>query len=288
MWIFGVEVRLGMTDVDDLMTQLVEVAGGDTSGLQIEPRDDGVIGIKLTRNPGNRMSWAMLEALRRLAGVLHEPGPARAVLLTHNGADFSQGADLGDSTLAAKMAAGRSERIELARAGAAMIRDFATLPIPLVVGAEGKAIGGGAGLWFAADFRVSSAQSSVCFPEVDRGMHLSWGLSALVIHEVGPSWARRLTVGGKQVLVSELGAGVSELVAEGAASSRAADLASELAAKPPLALRAILEVERRARRAMLAHCHDDAEVFADTVASRDFAEAMAAHFEKRVGRFEGS
>jgi enoyl-CoA hydratase/carnithine racemase len=276
-----------MSDVDDFMTRIGEAAGGNDVGLRAEFGDDRVMRIKLVRTPGNRMSWAMLDGLRRVAEVLQEPGPARAVLMTHSGEDFCQGADLGDSALAAKMAAGRSSRMELARAGAAMIRDFATLPIPLVVGAEGKAIGGGAGLWFAADFRVSSEQSTVCFPEVDRGMHLSWGLSALVAHEVGSSMARWLTVLGKEVLMTDLGRGVSEPVAAGEVFIRATALARELAAKPPLALRAILEVERRARRAMLAHCHDDAEVFADTVESRDFAEAMSAHFEKRVGYFEG-
>lgn len=246
---------------------------------------DGVAHLSLQRPPGNRFSLALLEALHALLGELAARPGLHVVLLTASGADFSHGADFGDAALAQRMAGSREDRRALAALGQETIDRWAGLPVPTVIAARGRILGAGACFFSTADFALAHPEATLQFPEVDRGMHLSWGMVPRLVARFGLPWATQLALTGERVACNRLPQPPLQITDEPEAT--AADLAAGLAAKPPLAVQAITAVLRKAGQGLQQAAARDAEAFADTVASADFAEAMAAWFEKRAGRFTG-
>jgi enoyl-CoA hydratase/carnithine racemase len=239
----------------------------------------GVVELILDRPPGNRLSWRLLS---RLDHVLHglaalpADSPVRAAVLAARGADFCHGADLGDAELAGIVAA---DPARLATLGQRVVETLDRLPIPTIAAVTGRAIGGGACLVTACDFRVVEPAAELRFPEVDRGMHLSWGILPIVARELGAGTARRLTVAGEPLT----SAGRPDFAREDSDPLGAAlDWARNLAAKPPLAVRSILATLQQ------GHADDDPARFAATTQSADFVEAMTAYAQKRPGRYGGS
>ena len=248
---------------------------------------EGVLRVRLSRGVGNRLHPAGISAFERLLDALAQDKEVRAVWLSAEGEDFCQGMDLADADLAAWMAEGKAERMRFAKQGQAMIEAWASLPIPTVVSMRGRAMGAGACLVTAADFRVAYAGGVLCFPEVDRGMHLSWGILPRMVREYGLPWARRLAMVGERVRIGSLPARAFYLVDEGTEDEQAERLAVALAQKPPLAMRSIKAVLREVTKEDNLATADDALFFAQTVGSEDFQEALTAFFEKRPGRYQG-
>ncbi len=238
----------------------------------------------LARPPGNRIS---LDALRRLeeAVVMLSQAPPRAVLLHAEGSDFCHGADLTDPELASALRDDQGR--EVARLGRALVDGWAALPCPTVVAARGRVVGAGACLFVGADFAVAAPNTSVCFPEVDRALHLSWGAVGRLVATWGLPAARQLALLGRTITVEGL-AGV-ELADEPEVTART--LAAELAAKAPVAVRGIKGALADAVEGTVgvtgAHRDRDVARFAASVASPDFAEAMTAFFEGRVPIYRG-
>ena len=124
------------------------------------------------------------------------------------------------------------------------------------------------------------------FPEVDRGMYLSWGILPIAVRELGTPLARRLALVGTAEQVSMLPTGVVVHSGEGW-DEQARELAVELAKKPPLAMRANKQVLQEAGRGVSDAAARDPERFAATTGSEDFGEAMAAWINKRPPEFNG-
>lgn len=245
--------------------------------------NSGIAHITLNRPKGNRFSLAMLTDLLALFRSFHQAPELRAVLLTAAGDDFSHGADLQDPAMAEQIAGGEAARYTLAENGQALIEQWSTMPVPTVVAARGRIIGAGACLFAAADFRFAVENFSIQFPEVDRGMHLSWGILPHMVREFGWAPTRRLAMAGEVLRSSELPYEAVNLSHD--PEKAATVLVESLAAKPPLAVRSIKHV-----LSQVAKGHpptEDAALFAATVGSHDFAEAMAAWFEKRPGKYRG-
>lgn len=246
---------------------------------------EGVLGLTLQRPGGNRFSAALLETLTAAFGAAAGDPAVRAVLLTADGPDFSFGADLSDPDMAARVAGSRADREALADLGRRALDAWANLPVPAVAAARGKIVGAGACFFCTADFAFAAPDASVQFPEVDRGMHLSWGAVPRLVGRFGAAHAANLVLTGDRVPCRDLPQPPLRLSA--IPESDAAALAARLAAKPPLAVRAIKRVLVEAAQRLQDAAGKDAALFADTIGSEDFAEAMAAWFDKRPGVYRG-
>ena len=112
------------------------------------------------------------------------------------------------------------------------------LPQAVIAAVEGPAIGGGAILALAADFRVLADGAFFRFPEVRLGMTLGWGGLPLLSALVGPARAKRLLFCDETVSAAEAAAmGLADRNApQGGALDAARAWAGEIAACPPLAL----------------------------------------------------
>ncbi len=251
--------------------------------------DTRVAEIRLEDGAGNRFSLARLRRLsaivEALAGMGPE-GPVRSLLWTAAGEDFCHGADMTDPELVAAMTAGDEGRAGVAELGQRFIEALDGLPLATVVAAQGRILGAGACVFLAADFRLSDDEASLRFPEVDRGMYLSWGILPIAARELGAPMARRLALTGKAERVSALPSGAMYHCGAGW-EEQARDLAVDLAKKPPLALRANKQVLQEASAGAQSAAARDAERFAATTGSEDFGEAMAAWLNKRPPEFKG-
>lgn len=256
------------------------------AGWRVESAEH-VVKLRLDRPPGNRLNIAALERLNDIVHALAQDEWVRAVLLWSTGEDFCQGVDLNDEELVALMTEGRTERMRFAKLGQQVIEGWISLPMPTVAALRGHAIGGGACLITASDFRVAHPSARLSFPEIDRGLHLGWGILPRVVREFGLPWARRLAMVGEKVQIGSLPDRAFYQVGEGQEDEQAERLALALASKPPMAMRTIKSIFREITKEDNLDTEDDALHFAQTIASQDFTEALAAFFEKRKGDYKG-
>lgn len=238
----------------------------------------GIVSITLDAPVGNLITLEALEQLRDALERLVDDADVRVLHICATGADFSRGAHLGDARLAERMMGGDAPRRAVARLGRIVIDLLANFPVPTLVSARGRILGAGAGIFTACDFRFAAPTATLGFPEVDRAMHLSWGIIPRLTTAYGTTHAKRLALLGESVSVGTLGDAV-EIADDPDAAAR--ELAKRLATKPPLAVRSITRVLRS------GDANVDEALFASTAASEDFREAMSAFMAKRAPTFVG-
>jgi enoyl-CoA hydratase/carnithine racemase len=100
-------------------------------------------------------------------------------------------------------------------------------------------VGGGLVLAGACDLRIAEQGTRFSIPEVDLGIPLAWGGIPRLVREIGPALTKELVLTCRPFMADEAKSigFLNEVVATGAAVSRAKELATGLAAKPLFALR---------------------------------------------------
>ncbi|SIQ60616.1 short chain enoyl-CoA hydratase [Aromatoleum tolulyticum] len=207
----------------------------------------------------------------------------RAIVLTGGDKYFAAGADLR----------------EMAEAGAVeiMLRNthrlwgaIASCPKPVIAAVNGFAWGGGCELAMHADIIVAGEGSSFCQPEVKVGIMPGAGGTQRLARAVGKFKAMKMVLSGQPVSGREAGEMglASEVVPDAEVQSRAMELATQIAALPPLAIMQIKEVLLAGQDASLdAALMLERKAFQLLFASRDQKEGMQAFFDKRPAGFEG-
>jgi enoyl-CoA hydratase/carnithine racemase len=114
------------------------------------------------------------------------------------------------------------------------------VPVPMIAAVEGFALGGGCELALCCDLIVASASATFGLPEVGLGLIPGEGGTQLLPRRIGLNKAADLVLTGRRVRAEEaLQLGLADrLVSEGAARACALELATEIAAKSPISLRA--------------------------------------------------
>jgi enoyl-CoA hydratase/carnithine racemase len=210
----------------------------------------------------------------------------RAVVVTgHGERAFSAGSHVGEFE-AQRGAAGR-ERHELESGVASRL---AELPMPTIAAIEGNALGGGLELALCCDVRIASERARLGLPEVRLAVTPGAGGTQRLPRVVGAARARELILTGRVISADEaLRIGlVHQVVPAGDALAAADAVATEIAARGPLAVR---EAKRLVGLAMeldldagLAAERDASErVFA----SEDMLEGVRSFFDKRDPEYHG-
>lgn len=122
----------------------------------------------------------------------------RIVVLEHRGAHFCSGLDL-----ACLKELGDPELKELMDDFAQLLTLIRRCPVPVVALADGKVMGGGAGLAAAADIVLATPRTKLSLPEVTAGMIPSLILPDL-LDRIAPGRLKALAMGGFQVAGAEL------------------------------------------------------------------------------------
>jgi enoyl-CoA hydratase/carnithine racemase len=238
--------------------------------------------VEMHRPPANFFDRDLLSAIAD-AGEQAQGDGARAIVLCSEGKHFCAGASLSDGS-------GQLSPRDTAAAVYAQARRVFALEIPIVAAVQGAAVGGGLGLACAADFRVASSGSRFEANFARLGFHPGFALSITLPRIVGSSRSAHMLltgcrVGGERALAFGL---VDRLAEPGAERADALELARELAAAAPLAVRSIRATLRRellgGLEVAMAHELDQQEGLWQT---EDAAIGITASLERREPTFLG-
>jgi enoyl-CoA hydratase len=232
----------------------------------------------------NALDRDMVDALAEAARTVEASREARAAILSGDGKAFCAGGDIA--------AWGGLPPLEMwrdwTRAGHRAFEALARLRVPLIAALTGHAFGGGLELAAVADIRVAESGIKLGLPETGLGMIPGWSGTQRLVRRFGASVVRRMALTGCLFTAEEaceLGL-VDEVTAKDEALARAERLASDVAARGPLAVQMakamINAAEGEDRDAPI-----EGLAGALTAMTDDLAEGVAAFKEKRAPRFVG-
>lgn len=242
-----------------------------TETLLVDERVDRVV-VTLNRpERRNAIDQRMVDDLHAVCQQL-ESDP-RILILTGTEGVFASGADIAELLERTADDARRS-------INATVFTRIAELPMPVIAALDGYALGGGAELAYAADFRIATARLRIGNPETSLGIIAAAGALWRLPRLVGYPLAAELTLAGRVLTGEEaLAAGlVGELFEPGDLLTGAHALADRIAANDPLAT----QYTKRVLRAPLAE-HPAAEQKAQAVLFESDGKhrRMTAFLERR-------
>jgi enoyl-CoA hydratase/carnithine racemase len=247
---------------------------------------DGVLTITLNRpEKRNALNPELFKAVGDAFDRAREP-EVRAVLVRGAGDVFCAGIDVGS------LAGG--DAADVKSIGADLQDIFMRLERigkPSVAAVQGAALGAGLQLALACDLRVATEDARLGLLEIHYGIIPDLGGIHRLVHLCGLSRAKDLAMTGREVKPKKaMRIGLVDRVAlPEDLDTVAGELARDLAAKAPLAVRGV----KRAADAVAAgqRPEDNLDAILDAqveaMASPDFIEAVAARIEKRTPVFSG-
>ena len=252
--------------------------------LLIERPSDAIVVFRLNR-PQVRNALN-LEVRTRLADEVtrHAANPAiRCLIVTGSDTVFAAGADISEMAEAGPVEV-------MARNVQKYWRTIMDCPKPVIAAIEGFALGGGLELALCADIIIAGEGARLGLPEVKLGILAGGGGTQKLARLVGSKRAMLLLLTGKMFGAAEAHAmGVaSEVAPTGQALARAIEIATDIAAMPPIAVMQIKEIVNAGLNAPLdTALMLERKAFQLQFATRDQKEGMRAFIEKRKPTFEG-
>lgn len=244
------------------------------SVLLVEEQDDRVV-LRLNRPEArNAIDQEMVDALHDACALL-ERNP-RVALLAGEGGTFAAGADIGQL---------RERRRDDALRGinSGIFDRVRRLPMPVIGLVEGYALGGGAELAYACDFRIGTPSTKIGNPEPGLGILAAAGASWRLAELVGEPLAKEVLLAGRVLDAAEAhGVRLLNEVVEPedllAAGHRWAD---RIARQAPLAVRLTKTVFHAPRE---AHPVIDDLAQAVLFETQDKQDRMTAFLERKEKR----
>ena len=200
------------------------------STLQVTEGEDRVTAVLNRPEVRNAIDAAMVAELHQLCADLEEN--PRLLILVGSGGVFASGADIGQL---------RDRRRDDALRGinSSVFVRIAKLPMPVIAALDGYALGGGAELAFAADFRIGTPRLKIGNPETSLGILAAAGATWRLKELVGEALAKDILLAGRVLSAEEALAVqlITELAEPEDLLPAAHALADRIAAQDPLAVR---------------------------------------------------
>jgi enoyl-CoA hydratase len=244
--------------------------------------------LTLANPPLNLVTRELLEELGAALDTLEgaAPGDVRVLVVTGEGdRAFSAGSHVGE--FESQRGPNGRERHALESGTADRL---ARLPMPTIAAIEGNALGGGLELALCCDLRVASESSRLGLPEVRLAVTPGAGGTQRLPRVVGPARAKELILTGRVLTAEEaerIGL-VSRVVPTGQALAAADEIAAEIAARGPIAVREAkrlidLATEVDLATGLAAELDASDRVFA----TDDMVEGAKSFFAKREPQYRG-
>jgi len=238
----------------------------------------------------NALSRDLMLEITHAANAFREDADTRVVVFTGKGKHFSAGVDLRDPARASSAESTRLRQRRATRLGPEMIRSIFEIEQITIAAVNGGALGGGACIATACDFRVGARDSFCGYPEINRGMNLHWIALPLCVHLIGPSRAKRMIALGRNEDAETLlrWGFYDEVVEADRLMEGALAMAEDYAAQPPLPAQMIKQSVNALVSALdRSIMHMDHDQWMLTASTADYREGIKAFFEKRKPRFTG-
>ena len=257
--------------------------------VAVERRPESAVGICRLDDPESRnaLSPGMLAELGAALAELDADSAIRCIVIAGSAKTFASGADI-------RALAGYDS--DANASGAVPDYDFweqlDAVEAPIVAAVSGWVLGGGLELALACDMIVAAEDSQFGLPEITLGVIPGAGGTQRLTRAVGKARAMELILTGRRFSSEQaLAWGVVNEVAPGRGErwlERALSLATEVAARAPIALRLAKRAVRAGDELPLAEgLAVERELFREAMATEDRVEGMRAFLEKRPPRFEG-
>jgi enoyl-CoA hydratase len=240
--------------------------------------------ITLNRPPANAISETLMRELGAALTSVETDDAVRAVIITGAGEKiFCAGADLGSA-----FSGGDIE--SFIRFGNGVLRRIERFGKPVIAAMNGHALGGGCEIAMSCHFRLLKDGARMGQTESNLGILPGYGGTQRMPRLIGRTKALEFLILGTQVPAAEcLALGlVNRLCREGETLEDARTLARQIAKRPPIVTRLLIEavddgLEEPIDKALLI----ETRAFLKTLRTEDASEGIQAFFAKREPRFEG-
>jgi enoyl-CoA hydratase len=203
---------------------------------------DGVATLTFNRPEAhNALSLVAMRAFAEAVEQLHQWSGLRAVVISGAGQEaFCSGGDLYEL---ANYPSAEDARQMITLMGDALL-GLERLPVPVIAGINGYALGGGSEIALACDLRLADEQTRMGFVQIRLAVTPGWGAGQRLLRLVGYSRALDLLISGRILHGPDLLALglVNRVVEPGTAVMHALTLAQHIAAQPPDTVRAIKQL----------------------------------------------
>jgi enoyl-CoA hydratase/carnithine racemase len=249
---------------------------------------DGMVGVITLNRPDNRNSMTpeLLDSFSAASATARADRSIRCLVVTGTGPCFSSGADF-KSTLQRDTGESPADR------SYAMYAPFLSLldiEIPIVGALNGHTVGGGFGLALVCDLRIGALDAKYGANFVKLGLAPGMAISYMLPRLVGLARGNELLLTGRLVDGREAEAlGIlNRAVPAADVMPQAMAVATTIAGNAPIAVRATKAAIRRGLAlAVREAAREEAVAQAETVATADCAEGIAALLAKRAPVFTG-
>jgi enoyl-CoA hydratase len=174
--------------------------------------------------------------------------------------------------------------------GQKVFRYIEKMEKPVIAAINGFTLGGGLELAMACHLRIASKNAKFGQPEVNLGLIPGYGGTQRLPRLIGTTRALYLLMSGETIDAKkalEIGL-INEVVAPEKLLERATEIAKVLIAKPPVALRYILQaVTDGSDKNLDTALNLESDLFGNICGTEDMKEGISAFLEKRKAAFKG-
>jgi 2-(1,2-epoxy-1,2-dihydrophenyl)acetyl-CoA isomerase len=261
--------------------------------------DGAVLRLTLTRAAaGNSINQSVMAGLLAALDGAARSSEIRVVALTAQGRNFCTGADLAQANVPSKAPADgpaarpRSGHLQRnVNLGAhRLVKAYADLQLPVVVGVRGWAAGLGNTLALLGDYIVASETAKFWAPFTRRGFSPDSGSSYLLPRLIGLPRAKEMLLLGRPVdgAKAERWGMINELVPDGEMEDAVERAVQEFACAATVSVGLAKVLVHRNLDASLPQALVQEELMEEaSVRSADFKEGIAAMMQKRDPKFSG-
>ncbi|MBT4042181.1 MAG: enoyl-CoA hydratase/isomerase family protein [Rhodospirillaceae bacterium] len=236
----------------------------------------------------NALNDRHIQEIEHAALSFRDDENARVVVFTGAGKHFNSGADLtGNEPPHPLLTMRRRQR----RIGERCIHAIREMDQITIAAWKGAAMGGGACIATAVDFRIGARDCFMSYPEVLIGVNLMWQSLPLCVQLVGPARAKRLVISGEHIhgpTLLEWGA-LDEMVEADEVMDKAMEWARLYASQAPVAAqmikRSVNAISSALDRSVM---HMDVDQHLLNRETEDAAIAVSAYLAKEPPTFKGN
>lgn len=254
--------------------------------VSVESLDNNVAVLTIDRQDKlNALNPQVVEEIGQSLLEIEAEGPPAIIVTGAGEKAFVAGADIAAMNDMDPLQAKR-----FAEVGHAAMALLDRSPVPTIAAVNGFALGGGCEIALSCDIRIAAANALFGFPEVGLGILPGMGGTQRAPRLIGPAVAKELIFTGRRIGADEarLMGLVNHVVPEGEALNAAKEMAAEIAANGPVAVRHAKAAANRALDVdIISGLEYEADQFALLFATEDAKEGMSAFMEKRKAEFQG-